>query len=180
MATHSSILAWSKRIPWTEEPGRLQSWGRTELDTTEATYQARTASAYTGKSSHLGYTIPLLVNDSGRLLRFFSLQFLLQVTVNDIGPFPYIFLSSHCKSLSSSNSILWVLTSIHFDDKMSLLFYNILYKPKVIPIICIFKIIIHHIVTLLYWSLNLHVQGVCILQLSIWCIYSLCFAIYSH
>ena len=80
MATHSSILAW--RIPWTEEPGRLQSmgshrvghdrsdlaclhalekemaptpvclpgesqgqrglagcrlWGRTELDTTEAT-----------------------------------------------------------------------------------------------------------------------------------------------
>ena len=106
MATHSSILAWSKRIPWTEEPGRLQSQGRTELDTTEATYQARTASAYTGKSSHLGYTIPLLVNDSGRLLRFFSLQFLLQVTVNDIGPFPYIFLSSHCKSLSSSNSIL--------------------------------------------------------------------------
>ena len=30
MATHSSILAW--RIPWTEEPGRLQS---KELDTTE-------------------------------------------------------------------------------------------------------------------------------------------------
>ena len=25
MATHSSILAW--RIPWTEEPGRLQSGG---------------------------------------------------------------------------------------------------------------------------------------------------------
>ena len=25
MATHSSILAW--RIPWTEEPGRLQSIG---------------------------------------------------------------------------------------------------------------------------------------------------------
>ncbi|KAJ1070162.1 hypothetical protein K5549_006710 [Capra hircus] len=33
MATHSSILAW--RIPWTEEPGGLQSWGRKELDTTE-------------------------------------------------------------------------------------------------------------------------------------------------
>ena len=26
MATHSSILAW--RIPWTEEPGRLQAMGR--------------------------------------------------------------------------------------------------------------------------------------------------------
>jgi len=25
MATHSSILAW--RIPWTEEPGKLQSMG---------------------------------------------------------------------------------------------------------------------------------------------------------
>ena len=33
MATHSSILAW--RIPWTEEPGGLQSMGHKELDTTE-------------------------------------------------------------------------------------------------------------------------------------------------
>jgi len=30
MATHSSILAW--RIPWTQEPGRLQSMGFIELD----------------------------------------------------------------------------------------------------------------------------------------------------
>ena len=30
MATHSSILAWS--IPWTEEPGRLQSMVLQELD----------------------------------------------------------------------------------------------------------------------------------------------------
>ena len=32
MATHSNILAW--RIPWTEEPGRLQSLGFQELDRT--------------------------------------------------------------------------------------------------------------------------------------------------
>ena len=32
MATHSSILAW--RIPWTEEPGGLQSMGL-QRDTTE-------------------------------------------------------------------------------------------------------------------------------------------------
>ena len=32
MAIHSSILAW--RIPWTEEPGRLQSMGLQKLDTT--------------------------------------------------------------------------------------------------------------------------------------------------
>ena len=32
MVTHSSILAWS--IPWTEEPGRLQSMGLQESDMT--------------------------------------------------------------------------------------------------------------------------------------------------
>ena len=32
MAPYSSILAW--RTPWTEEPGRLQSMGLQELDTT--------------------------------------------------------------------------------------------------------------------------------------------------
>ena len=41
MATHSSILAW--RIPWTEEPGRLQSIG--ELDTTKATQHIYTSSS---------------------------------------------------------------------------------------------------------------------------------------
>ena len=33
MATHSNILAWE--IPWTEEPGRLQSMGSQESDTTK-------------------------------------------------------------------------------------------------------------------------------------------------
>ena len=32
MATHSSILAW--RIPWIEEPGKLQSMGSQESDMT--------------------------------------------------------------------------------------------------------------------------------------------------
>ena len=35
MATHSSILA--GRIPWTEEPGRLQSTGSQRVELTEAT-----------------------------------------------------------------------------------------------------------------------------------------------
>ena len=35
MATHSSIVAW--RIPWTKDPNKLQSKGRKESDTTEAT-----------------------------------------------------------------------------------------------------------------------------------------------
>ena len=33
MATHSSIFAWE--IPWTEEPGGLQSMGSQESDMTE-------------------------------------------------------------------------------------------------------------------------------------------------
>ena len=33
--THSSILAW--KIPWTEEPGGLQSMGHIESDLTEVT-----------------------------------------------------------------------------------------------------------------------------------------------
>ena len=37
MATHSSILV--RRIPWTEEPGELQSMGRKELDMTEQLVQ---------------------------------------------------------------------------------------------------------------------------------------------
>ena len=33
MATHSSTVAWE--IPWTEDPGRLQSMDPEESDTTE-------------------------------------------------------------------------------------------------------------------------------------------------
>ena len=33
MTTHSNILAW--RIPWTEEPGELQSKGHKKSDMTE-------------------------------------------------------------------------------------------------------------------------------------------------
>ena len=38
MATHSSVFAW--RIPWTEEPGGLQSMGSQGSDMTEATEYA--------------------------------------------------------------------------------------------------------------------------------------------
>ena len=36
-ATHSSILAW--RMPWTEEPGGLQSGGHKESDTTNTQHK---------------------------------------------------------------------------------------------------------------------------------------------
>ena len=36
VTTHSSILAW--KIPWTEDPGGLQSMGSQESDMTELTH----------------------------------------------------------------------------------------------------------------------------------------------
>ena len=39
MATHSSILAW--RVPWTEEPGRLQSMGSQRVGRDWATEHSR-------------------------------------------------------------------------------------------------------------------------------------------
>ena len=39
VATHSRILAW--RIPWTEEPGGIQSFG-SQRDMTEVTHQVHT------------------------------------------------------------------------------------------------------------------------------------------
>ena len=44
VATHSSILAW--RIPWTEEPSGLQSWGHKESDTTERLSTAHSLSVW--------------------------------------------------------------------------------------------------------------------------------------
>ena len=40
MAIHSSILAW--KIPWTEEPGGLQSMGHKDSDTTKHTHTTNT------------------------------------------------------------------------------------------------------------------------------------------
>ena len=39
MATHSNILAW--KVPWTEEPGRLQSMGSQRVGQDRATEHAQ-------------------------------------------------------------------------------------------------------------------------------------------
>ena len=44
MATHSSILAWE--IPWTEEPGRLQSMGSQRVRHNSVTKQQQYSIAY--------------------------------------------------------------------------------------------------------------------------------------
>ena len=45
MATHSSVLAW--KIPWTEEPGSLQSMRVTESDMTEHSTDGETENTAT-------------------------------------------------------------------------------------------------------------------------------------
>ena len=59
MATHPSILAW--RIPWTEEPGGLQSLGLQRVRHDGATESTRTHSSITdlGVCSHLILSPPL-------------------------------------------------------------------------------------------------------------------------
>ena len=56
MAPHSSILAW--RIPWTEEPGGLQSMGSLELDTTEQLHFHALDKEMATHSSVLAWRIP--------------------------------------------------------------------------------------------------------------------------
>ena len=57
MATHSGILAW--KVPWTEEPGGLQSMGRKETVTTNTSVTVVCSS-----SSEIGYRLflPLLTD----------------------------------------------------------------------------------------------------------------------
>ena len=60
MATHSSILA--RKIPWTEEPGNLQTMGRKGLDRTEHGFPAGSV----GKESACNSGDPGLMPGSGR------------------------------------------------------------------------------------------------------------------
>ena len=56
MATHSNILDW--RIPWTEEPGMLQSLGCKESDTLKKHFQNTLKVHFTDRSVKiLGPTI---------------------------------------------------------------------------------------------------------------------------
>ena len=52
MATHSGILAW--RIPWTEEPGGLQSVGAKGSDTTGQLSLSHTSTEDSTKNGPIG------------------------------------------------------------------------------------------------------------------------------
>ena len=64
METHSSILAW--RIPWTEEPGRLQFMGSYGLDTSE---QLSTHGVLSSRIKHNEYHFRYMILANGRTPR---------------------------------------------------------------------------------------------------------------
>ena len=68
MATRSSILAW--RIPWTEEPGGLQSKGSQRV-MTEATEHTRTHTytRHTANCEFLSVSVPLTTLDHNDLFQ---------------------------------------------------------------------------------------------------------------
>ena len=61
MATHSSIVAW--KIPWSEEPGRLQPRGHKESDTTEHTHTHTPLESSALGSSKIGVEHSLVLLD---------------------------------------------------------------------------------------------------------------------
>ena len=75
MATHPSILAWS--IPWTEEPGGLQSTGCKDSDMTER--PTHTHTPYPGRwQSHLELQPSSNISEFLELLRLFQVTIALQ------------------------------------------------------------------------------------------------------
>ena len=56
MVNHSSILAWE--IPWTEEPGGIQSTGRKKSDTTEWLDNNRIYTSSSGEAENETDTVP--------------------------------------------------------------------------------------------------------------------------
>ena len=64
MAPHSSNLAW--KIPWTEEPGRLQSMRSLESDTTEQLHFHALEKEMATHSSVLAWRIPGMGEPGGQ------------------------------------------------------------------------------------------------------------------
>ena len=101
MVTHSSVLAW--RIPWTEEPGRLQSTGLQTVGYDWATSLSFFLS-FTFLSTNVltAQFVSLLLNDS--------------CTVKVAKRF-HLFQRSFCSNAGKS-TLNWVVVQVSFQGKM--------------------------------------------------------------
>ena len=74
MATHSSFLAW--RIPWTKEPGRLQSMALQQSDTTERLNKSTCAHTHTHKKTHThSHTHTVLLCSTGNPTQYLIITY---------------------------------------------------------------------------------------------------------
>ena len=64
MATHSSVLAW--RIPWTEEPGGLQSMG------SQRVRHDRETNTHTQTHRHTHYKVTYMSQEDFRAIQIFA------------------------------------------------------------------------------------------------------------
>ena len=109
MAAHSSIFAW--RIPWTEEPGRIQSMGsqRIRHDWTNNTFTFQ-LKKYSGWLQYPGYRLKLQILEAIPRLKFWLWQLLISI----LGLlYHYVISSSHLKSRNK-----------HVAYQIALLFYE--------------------------------------------------------
>ena len=101
MATHSGILAW--RIPWTEEPGRLQSMGSPRVGPVWVTS--------TQTASHLPWLVLLLARLATSLPTLFSPTILpcdfAACCINIWGLFPHSLNGDHCVTYRDSPCWKW-------------------------------------------------------------------------
>ena len=89
MATHSSTHAW--KIPWTEEPGRLQTWDRKESDMTERLHKTEQLHIHF-PGVLISISLMTCTNSFYMMWNTFSYDcylytFLSEVSVKDFGPF---------------------------------------------------------------------------------------------
>ena len=87
MTTHSSVPAW--RTPWTEEPGRLQSMGLQDSDTTE-----RLSTAHTDSSDKFNFLAKIYCLNCAKWYKFISIYTVTKEIkpVNVKGDQPWIFI----------------------------------------------------------------------------------------
>ena len=104
MATHSSIVAW--RIPWTEEPGRLQSMGsqrvRHDWVTSPSFFLSRFIIAFLPRNRHL--LISWLQSPSAVILELKKIK---SVTVSIVSP-------SICQEVMGPDAMIFVFWMLSF------------------------------------------------------------------
>ena len=118
MATHSTIIAW--RIPWTEEPGRLQSTRWQESNTTQQLNQLlpSTLSSYNNSYKAAGTCGNFWIYSLGLLTVLSQLFIPLGLCSYRVCPSRSLILSSSKSMLHVVQLLMFVIIKINLNDHM--------------------------------------------------------------